>query len=168
MEFDAFVGGETRTILMMNETPKAVGRLGLLSQLAHWLCTCKNWPLVRGLYEAIVESTELGEADWNTNFYHYESRIWASTNYTDSKETSTGTIQKDKKKAEKEKDKKHTEVYWCKEYQHNSCSEKSPHMASIKIDEPLVPVMHICATCWQWDKKRKEHPETDGSCPNKR
>ena len=86
----------------------------------------------------------------------------------DFKETSTGTVQKDKKKEEKEKGKKQTEVYWCEEHQCNNYSEKSPHMASIKIDEPLVPVMHICATCWQWDKKRKEHPETDGSCSNRR
>ena len=54
LEFDVFVAGETCTILMMKETSMALSRLRLLSQVAHWVSSCENWPLVRGLYEAIV------------------------------------------------------------------------------------------------------------------
>ena len=59
----------------MKDPTQVMGRLRLLSQLAHWLSSCKNWPLVRGLYEAIIESVGLGECTWATNFDHYESRI---------------------------------------------------------------------------------------------
>ena len=65
------------------------------------------------------------------------------------------------------KDKKLNEIYWCKEYQRSACAEKAPHMASIKPDEPQVLVLHTCATCWQQDKHRKEHPESDENCPHK-
>ena len=73
LDYEAFVAGETRTILMMKEIKPALGRLRLLSQISHWLCCCRNWPLVCGLYEAIVESIELGEAEWTSNFDHYET-----------------------------------------------------------------------------------------------
>ena len=61
LEFDAFVAGETRTILAMKDRHAAQGRLDFLSKIAHWLCRSKDWGLVRGLYEAVLESIELGE-----------------------------------------------------------------------------------------------------------
>ena len=58
LDFEAFIAGETITILMMKELPMVLGCLRLLSQLAYWLSSCRNWPLVWGLYEAIVKSIE--------------------------------------------------------------------------------------------------------------
>ena len=66
---------------------------------------------------------------------------------------------KDKKKSEKQ------EVFWCKQFQKGVCTDKSPHMATIKQDEPPVPVMHICAHCFQKDNSRAEHGEAE--CPKK-
>ena len=113
LKFDAFVARETRTILLMKEMNLVLGRLRVLSQIAHWQCTSKNWPLVCNLYKAITESVELGETEWCQNFYHYESQI--PTQYDQpaqcEKDSTLGIKEKEKK------EKKNTEVYWCKEYQ---------------------------------------------------
>ena len=42
LDYEAFVAGETRTILLMKDTALALGRLQLLSQLSHWYCSCKK------------------------------------------------------------------------------------------------------------------------------
>ena len=75
MDFEAFVAGETRIIGHMEDTAKAAGRLSLLSKLAHWLCRSKDWLLVRGLYESIMESIEMGEVEWTDDFSHYDSMV---------------------------------------------------------------------------------------------
>ena len=145
LEFDGFVAGETNIILAMNDESEARGRLKLLCRLSHWLCRSKDWGVVKGLYEAIVESIELGEEDWLSDFSHYESMIQP--------------YRGDKEDRRKQKDK--TEIYWCKFYQKNNCNEASPHMAQVKPDEAPVPVIHICASCFQKDGKRLEHSEND-------
>ena len=58
------------------------------------------------------------------------------------------------------------EVYWCKAYQKNTCIEKHPHMAQIRPDEHPVPVVHMCAHCFQKENRREEHPEVE--CPVKK
>ena len=56
MDFELFVAGETRVILNMAEEDEGRGRLKLLCRLAHWLCKCRDWSLVWGMYEGIIES----------------------------------------------------------------------------------------------------------------
>ena len=46
MEFEAFIAGETRIILSMEDPEEARGRLSLLCKLAHWYCKCKDWPAI--------------------------------------------------------------------------------------------------------------------------
>ena len=59
----------------MKELPSALGRLSLLSKVVHWVCRSKNWAQIRSLYEAIVESIEMGEEDWMLDFSHYEAMV---------------------------------------------------------------------------------------------
>lgn len=68
MDFEMFVVGETCIIGNMVDGGDRDGRPRLLSKLAHWMCRCRDWPLVRGLYEGIIESVELGEASWVEDF----------------------------------------------------------------------------------------------------
>ena len=157
LEFDAFVAGETRIIASMTDGAQARGRLEFLSRVAHWLCRCKDWNVVRGLYEAVLESIELGEEDWLSNFSHYEN-VLPNTIRVETKEKE----KVDFKRREKEK----PEIYWCKNFQKNSCTESSPHMSSIRPDEPPVPVLHLCAFCLQRDNRRAEHSESE--CPSKK
>ena len=60
LDLEPFVAGETRIIAGMNDYRLAHGRLKFLSQLMHWLCKCKDWGQVKGMYEAVMESIELG------------------------------------------------------------------------------------------------------------
>ena len=162
LEFNAFVARKTHTIYMMIDTQVALGRLRLLSRIAHWQCHSKNWGQIHSLYEAIVELFELGKEDWTLDFSHYEAMVPIYTPNAEGKES------KEKDKDKKEKEKKTSEVYWCKEFQRGTCTEKVPQMSSIKLDEPQVPVLHIGASCWQKDRKRKDHAESDNTCPYKK
>lgn len=78
------------------------------------------------------------------------------------------------KKDEKSKDsdkkdlKKGLDSYWCKEFQKGLCTETSPHQVQLKPDEKPVTVVHMCATCYQKDRKKKDHPEGDVTCPHKK
>ena len=75
MDFECFVAGETRVILSMTDSKEAHGRLAFLCKLAHWYCRCRDWALVRGLFEAVMEAIELGEETWLSDFTHYETMI---------------------------------------------------------------------------------------------
>ena len=155
LEFETFVAGEVKIISNIHNNNELRARLDFLMKISHWLCRCRDWPLVRGLYEAVLESIELGEETWFSDFSHYESMV-PNVIRQDIKEIRIPTI----------KSKDRMEIYWCKMYQRNSCLEKSPHMAQLKPDEPPIPVVHCCAHCLQKDNRRMEHPESE--CPGKK
>ena len=165
MDYESFTAGETRVILQMapNDLPSALGRLKFLSTVAHWMCASRDWANVRSLYEGVVESIELGEATWQDDFTHYEAMVTRLGGYT-SKEMDKGADKVDRMDKKSKTDK--FEVYWCKQFQKGLCSEKGIHLATIKTDEPPVPVMHICAHCYQKDNVRKDHPESE--CTSKK
>ena len=100
----------------------------------------------------MIESVELGEEDWTSNFSHYESML-----VTVSKSEGGDKDKHDYRRKDRDK----SDIFWCKAYQRNTCNESSPHMAHLKPDEPPVPVMHCCAFCLQKDNKRVEHPESE-------
>ena len=158
MDFEMFVAGETRIILNMTEPGEARGMLKLLSTLGHWLCRYRDWGLVKGLYEGIIESVELGESLWTDDFNHYETMIPLAHGLW-------GMEKSDVEGSRRNKERK-LEVFRCKAFQKNNCTEKAPHMAHIKMDEPPVPVLHVCASCLQKENRREEHSELD--CPAKK
>ena len=51
MDFEMFVAGEMHIIGNMAVGGERDGRLRLLLKLAHWIFRCRDWPLVRGLYD---------------------------------------------------------------------------------------------------------------------
>ena len=153
LDFESFVAGETRIIYTMDDQAQAMGRLRLLCRLAHWTCKCRDWPLIRGLYEAVIESVELGEEDWTSDFSHYETMIPPGPSAQQAR-----LEIRDSKVKEKDRT---WEVFWCKGFQHNQCTEKAPHMSVLKPDEPPVPVVHECAYCLQKEHHRMEHQECE-------
>ena len=153
-----FVAGETRIISNVRDGEERRGRLNVLCKLAHWLCRCKDWGLVRGLFEAIIESVEMGEALWTDDFSHYEMMLPAGAGQM-------MEVKREWEEHRKPKERK-IEVYWCKAYQRGGCTDKSPHMAHIRAEDPPVPVIHMCAHCFQRDNRREDHPEQD--CPSKK
>ena len=97
-----------------------------------------------------MEDIESGESLWQDDFSSYETMIPNSV-------AVVNTLVSENKA-------KKTDIYWCKAYQTGGCDLQSPHMAVLKTDNPPVPVLHICASCWNQHKKRREHPETDPMC----
>lgn len=72
------------------------------------------------------------------------------------------------KDRDKDKEKRGPDSYWCKDYQKGLCSETSPHKVQLKPDEKPVMVVHMCATCYQKDRKKRDHPDGDAMCPHKK
>ena len=132
MDFKTFVAGETRVILNMSDYQEARCRLKFLSKLMHWLYQCRDWSVLRGMYEAVLESIELGEETWCSDFSHYENLL-------------PNQIRVDREFSGKKANKEKLKIYWCKSYQRNACTEQSPHMTTLRADEPPVPVVHCCA-----------------------
>ena len=147
LDFEMFVAGETKTILSMEDEGQAKGRLSLLCKLAHWYCRSQDWNAVKGLYEAVMDSIELGEESWTSDFSHYESMV------------PYGRQVKSSKDGEKEKKKDKIDIYWCKAYNKGTCSENSPHLT--QINDQSVPVVHMCAFCWHKEGKKVDHKETE-------
>ena len=168
LEFEQFVAGETRIIYSMlqkKDAARAAGRLRVLVLIAHWFCRSKNWPQIRGLYEGIVDEMELGTVDWTHDFSSYETMVVPASHVNPAVQTSTTAAAK---ATPNSACKGQTGVFWCKEFQHGRCEQKPPHMAQIKPDEMPVPVLHICASCLQNGRKRKDHAENDPTCPSKK
>lgn len=171
MEYDAFVAGETRIIgaLFKKDMGRAMGRLNVLCRISHWLCKCKDWHAVRTIYESIIESIEMGDADWTSCFDSHESLLPPAPSVLAAfKKAQEEKSAKDQEKKKDNEMKKSAEVFWCKDYQKGTCTEAGPHMAQLKPDEKPVWVVHICATCWQKDKVKKNHHEGDSGCPHKK
>ena len=150
-------------MLARGDTARGLGRLRVLVLIAHWTCRSKNWSAVRTVYESIIDEIEQGESDWSDDFSGHETILPSMQNYNQvSNEKTGGHKGEDKKRGG------NIEVYWCKNYQSGNCEQTSPHMAQIRPDEPMVPVVHMCASCWNAGRKRKEHPEGDPACPTKK
>ena len=69
LDFEQYVAGESRTIMLMEDRDLAFKQLELLSRVAHWMCNCRDGVLVKGLFEAILESIEMGEETWFSDFF---------------------------------------------------------------------------------------------------
>ena len=136
--------------MLFKDAQLATGRLRVLTLICHWMCKCRDWSTIRGLYESIIEEVEAGDCSWTDDFSSYETMI---------PQPMVNEI-KEKKKP--------SEVYWCKQYQTGQCDKSSPHMTTIRMDEGPVPVIHICAQCWNIHRKRREHPDSDVNCPTKK
>ena len=156
MDFETYVAGESKIILDMKDRRAAHGRLELMCKLAHWLCRCRDWPTIKGLYEAVLDSIELGEEDWYSDFGHYEMMVPQLLNKELPHKQVHGRPDTHNR----------NDTYWCKAFQRGSCMERNLHFAQLKPDEPAVVVQHICAACFQKEGKRMEHAEID--CTHKK
>ena len=164
MDFEQFVAGETKIIYSMYAREachdRALGRLRVLILIAHWMCKTRSWQSIRAVYESIIKEVELGERDWIDDFSGHETVLPTCGPTVVNGSGGTGKERSDVKKS--------VEVYWCKAFQTGTCDQTPPHMVQIKQDEPPVPVLHICASCWNTQRKRRDHPEGDPMCPSKK
>ena len=76
LDFENFVAGKSRIILLTTDADQVNGRLRVLCMVAHWMCRCRGWSTIRCLYEAILDSIELGGGETcQADFSHYETMV---------------------------------------------------------------------------------------------
>ena len=74
LDYETFIAGESRIIFRMNDEKEALGRLRILVKVAHWMARSRDWPTIRRLYEAIIETVEQG-GSWTDDYTHYETMV---------------------------------------------------------------------------------------------
>lgn len=73
-------------------------------------------------------------------------------------------LQSTKKKNKNETNDTEEKLWFCSQYQRNKCHSKGSHILVIKGQARHA--QHICASCWQKDSKKLEHPECSSACPH--
>ena len=117
--------------------------------------------VLKSLYAAILREIELGYKKWSDDFSYVENAILAKQN----PKLKTSTSRKDRmdEKARPWKSVDDDIIWYCSLYQRNKCSHKTAH--SLVVKGKFRWAHHICATCWQKDSKKLEHPECSSACP---
>ena len=130
----------------------------MLLQKISYLSSIYQWAAVLDFYAAWLRQIELGRKSWKDDPQCLENIILSG--HTLSKE-----FRQNKQIGGKSQTSKET-IWFCVKFQRNKCDQsKSPHNAFIRGSNRMV--YHICATCWQKDNIKQEHPECSESCPNK-
>ena len=130
------------------------GRLEILKNLFYF-STQVDMATVRAMYAAVLRQIEVGSLSWDADPYQIMQimlmKVWGSKNPTKGKS--------------QEKRVGSTGIWWCRDFQKGSCTFSSSHSKNIRGKDTWV--QHICATCWQKQKKVAYHSENGGSCPMK-
>ena len=94
----------------------------------------------------VLQSTTLAGSSLNSTFNGGHSSRGSSSSFTAGTGKVEGTI-------------------FCKNYQRGACPQSRDHYGLFYGENRLLK--HICATCWQKEKKVVNHPETADECPFK-
>jgi len=174
LDFRLFVAGELEIILEA-ELPQLErrGRLILLRKMCYLFGTY-DWNVVLNVYGTVLRKIEKGKATWCSDF---DSTIYMilmtggnksrttplsngpKTGSYSKKGVTTGSLVAGKKSYH-DQDK----TWYCPDFQHNNCSQVSPHQA-IRYGKSIT-VHHVCAKCLMRDKRELAHADTNPSCPH--
>ena len=167
LDINLFVAGEIEIISdKPTKESEKLGRLDLLKKIMY-LSTSYDFTVLKSFYAAELREIELGEKSWKDDFQYIESAI-LSKNVPKTK-TWGSKLKKpfgsfNKKKDEVDNFDEVAQVWFCSKYQRNKCPSKVNHIVTIKGQARNA--QHICATCWQKDKKKLQHPECSTACPH--
>jgi len=142
------------------------GRLLLLKELCY-LATVHEWDFVRSIYAAIMYKVEMGLLAWNSNLYPSIQWMLARSNTSRvEKQVKQVNVVKQTNRFNRGKFQQNNPfgVVWCLKYQSQACDEDSGHPIKFRGMDG-IPALHICATCWQRDKKQSWHPSNSNVCP---
>ena len=157
LTFRLFVAGELEIISGEDlTTEEKQGRLKLLKKIVYYSSTYEFEGL-KAYYAAWLRDIELGLRKWSDDPHEIESAILTKHLLkSKSQPFKKGNMQGANQNTDR--------VWFCSLYQRNKCSHKSSHLQVIKGKQRMAT--HICATCWQKDKKKLEHPECSSACPH--
>ena len=122
---------------------------------------------LKNFYSACVRQVEKGEKSWSSDFSHLEQPILSKhllpTNRSASsltkKKFSSGGFHKSKQDDGTDK------LWYCSLFNRNKCSHKSDH-TMVSDNGQMKYALHICAACWQADKKKLPHAKCSKDCPH--
>lgn len=169
LDLNLFVAGELEIISdRRTEKVERVGRLNLLKKIMY-LSTSYDLETLKSYYKGVLRDIEVGLKTWKDDFQYVESAVLSKTIPKTKTSTHTTPFKKNRSKfgAKKQDDKtsENDEKAWfCALYQRNKCAHKSSHTLVVK--GKMHYAQHICATCWQKDSKKLEHPESSSACPH--
>ena len=161
LDMNLFVAGELEIIgSSKTKEVERSGRISLLKKIMY-LSTSYEFKTLKSYYAACLNEIEIGLKTWKDDFQQIESAILSkhvpkpSSQY--SKKFPTKTKEDSDKKASGEK------LWFCALYNRNKCQHKTSHTE--RRSGKFHFAHHICATCWQKDEKKLEHPECSAACP---
>lgn len=165
LDLNLFIAGELE-IITDSRTDKVErnGRLYLLKKLMY-LSTSYELSTIKTYYAAVLREIELGNKTWKDDFQYVEGAILNKHIPKSRLAGQNPFFKKSDKRIRKQTEKKEeSDVWWCALYQRNKCQHKTTHTLNLKGKLHLA--QHICATCWQKDNKKLEHPECSSACPH--
>lgn len=136
------------------------GRLNLLKRIMY-LNTSYDFKTLKSFYAACLNEIEIGLKTWNDDFQSIESAILSKHV---PKQKSQGKKSGFRNKDDSEKKSTEENIWFCSLYQRNKCSQKISHTE--RKNGRMHFAQHVCATCWQKDSKKLEHPECSSACPH--
>ena len=166
LDLNLFVAGELEIISdQKTREVERMGRLNLLKKIMY-LSTSYEFSVLKSLYAACLREIELGKKSWADDFQYIESAIL--TKHTPKGASGSNSINSGKKsfknRRHREGQAETEEKFWfCSLYQRNKCSHKASHIQVVKGKARFA--QHACASCWQKDGKKLEHPECSSACP---
>ena len=119
-----------------------------------------EWQAVLRLHAAILTEVENGMRCWGDETARLEQKILMpfAKKTVSSVKTGKGDKPTFFKRPDEEK------VWFCSAYNRNNCSYREPHLT--KFNDKTYVVQHICATCYQKDKRKQFHREKSADCPH--
>ena len=153
LEMNLIIAGELEII--SNSRIKEVersGRINLLKKMMY-LNTSYDFRTLKSYYAACLNEIELGLKTWKEDFQQIEAAIL-------SKHVPKCTLHFSKKFPTKSKDDSETTRI---RSGFVLCQHKMSHTE--RKNCTFHYAQHICASCWQKDSKKLEHPECSSACP---
>lgn len=142
-----------------------IGRLDLLKKIIYYSSTY-DFKGLKAFYAAWLREIELGKKSWADDSGQLEAAILSKHLRSQKPQQFAGSNPSSKKEVSKNVNDSE-KVWFCNMYQRNKCPHKASHMISSRGTKGQMRwAQHICATCWQKDNVKLEHPECSSSCPH--
>lgn len=161
LNLNLFVAGELEIIgNKYLKSSERKGRINLLKKIMY-LSSSFSFSCLKSYYAAVLREIELGNNSWDDDFSFLDTAMLSRGN----KEFRGSKGKKNSEKvAGSDVNSPDDKVWFCSPYQRNKCQFKGSHMLVVK--GKMRNAQHICATCWQKDHSKLEHPECSSACPH--
>lgn len=166
LSFKLLVAGELEIISECTSKLERKGRIALLKKLAYYSNTYSIEGL-RNYYSSCLRQIEQGHKTWAADFSNLEQPILLphviDKPQFKKRSFNTGSFTSFNSKGKKPEETS-DKVWFCSLYNRNRCNSKSDH--TVVVNGSMRYALHICASCWQIDKKKQQHAECSKECPH--